>query len=234
MKALSICKQCKQAIKENPFKFGKGLFCCPEHAAAFYETIKDNPSKLRLSGITDEELIKIQGLQTKVEQVEEDVFDNTAPVEEKVESQPTQPVVETTTSGLLNTNEDYLMPVYNLMGEITNGMTKTSEGLRALKERTKDVDLITMYYLLYDKYDGLINVFTKCTAYNSYGAMAYMIAVVKRMLENYKPAYVSPSKLVDDINTNYYHPQDENYKLVNTRIPFNALFGNSNEEDDLI
>ena len=65
MKTLSICKHCKEVIKDDAFKFGKGLFCCPEHAAAFYETIKDNPSKLRISGITEEELAKIRGLSTE-------------------------------------------------------------------------------------------------------------------------------------------------------------------------
>lgn len=262
MKTLSICKHCKEVIKDDAFKFGKGLFCCPEHAAAFYETIKDNPSKLRISGITEEELAKIRGFSTeKIEpqitsdvpqaepkqekpeekELEEDVFEGTesaesapsAPkiTEERLEVKPDPVEVK---QDLLSKEEDYLMPVYHLFKEITNGMTDHPEALQVLIERTKQISLVQLYYLLYDKKVGLIKIFNRATCYNAKGAMAYMLATALNLLKYYQPGYVTPNIGKDNIETNYYHPNDSGFQVPNNRVSFNTFFGNSNEEDDLI
>lgn len=246
MKSLSMCKHCKQVIQGEAFKFGKGLFCCPEHAAAFYENIKSNPSKLRISGITDEELKKIQEVEIETLKMEEkepevstsdteieDVFDGTESTDKEVTPVTTQ-ADDNVQHTLLSREEDYLMPVYYLFGEITNGMTNTPEALNTLKERTKDINLINLYYLLYDKKEGLANIFNHAVCYNSYGAMAYMIGAAKNMMKYYNPVYITPNTKVDNIETNYYHPEDSDYQIVNKRIPLDSLFSNSNEEDDLI
>lgn len=221
MKSLSICKQCKELITEEPFKFGKGLFCCPEHAAEFYETVKENPSKLRLSGITEQEIARIQGLLSQTDDICEDIPEDINPDRDDHQD-------------LLSSNEDYLMPVYHLFCEITGGMTEDPDALKVLKEKTKDVDLIQLYYLLYDKHAGLVQIFNRAVCYNPKGAMAYMVGAALNMMKYYKPEYISPNRGVDDIKSNYYHSQDSDYKLVNNRIPLNSIFGNSNEEDDLI